>query len=128
MSTHIQKAKEEHTKWDGTCQRAFDKIKDVLSNPPVLMPPQKDLPLSLYLTTTTTPTKIKGYPYNHRPDYSSDPFKPTTVSTRINDVERRNNIHSTTVKFQEILNLRFWPKISKAHRFWAQIQNKANLT
>jgi len=46
--------KEEHTTWDDDCQKAFEKIKQVLANPPVLMPPQKDLPLSLYLTTTET--------------------------------------------------------------------------
>jgi len=46
--------KEEHTFWDEGCQKAFDQIKQILSNPPVLVPPQKDLPLSLYLTTTDT--------------------------------------------------------------------------
>jgi len=46
--------KTEHATWDDDCQAAFDKIKEVLSNPPVLMPPQHDLPLILYLTTTET--------------------------------------------------------------------------
>ncbi|KAL9224714.1 hypothetical protein vseg_000724 [Gypsophila vaccaria] len=46
--------KEEHTKWDDACQQAFDKIKSVLSNPPILVPPKENLPLSLYITTTLT--------------------------------------------------------------------------
>jgi len=46
--------KEKHTFWDEDYQKAFDQIKQILSNPPVLVPPQKDLPLSLYLTTTDT--------------------------------------------------------------------------
>ena len=33
--------KEEHTKWDERCQSAFDKIKELLTNPPVLMPPKR---------------------------------------------------------------------------------------
>ena len=33
--------KEEHAKWDDDCQKAFDKIKELLMNPPVLMPPQR---------------------------------------------------------------------------------------
>ena len=44
--------KEERVKWGDDCQNAFDKIKQLLANPPVLMPPQKDIPLSLYLTIT----------------------------------------------------------------------------
>ena len=44
--------KEERVKWDDDCQKAFDKIKELLANQPVLMPPQKYIPLSLYLTIT----------------------------------------------------------------------------
>ncbi|XP_017613847.1 uncharacterized protein LOC108458979 [Gossypium arboreum] len=36
-------------KWDVECQRAFDKVKKYLSNPPVLSPPSSDRPLILYL-------------------------------------------------------------------------------
>ncbi|KAL9241984.1 hypothetical protein vseg_016032 [Gypsophila vaccaria] len=50
----FKKLKEEHTKWDDACQQGFDKIKSVLSNPPILVPPKENLPLSLYLTTTPT--------------------------------------------------------------------------
>ncbi|KAA3465696.1 RNA-directed DNA polymerase (Reverse transcriptase), Ribonuclease H-like protein [Gossypium australe] len=35
---------------DDECQKAFDKIKQCLSNTPVLMPPSPDRPLILYLT------------------------------------------------------------------------------
>ncbi|XP_074293097.1 uncharacterized protein LOC141620014 [Silene latifolia] len=40
----------EHEIWDEQCQAAFDKVKEVLSSPPVLSPPVSGLPLSLYLT------------------------------------------------------------------------------
>ena len=46
--------KEERTKCNDDCQKAFDRIKELLANPPVLIPPQKENPLSLYLTTTIT--------------------------------------------------------------------------
>ncbi|KAA3469334.1 protein NYNRIN-like [Gossypium australe] len=36
--------------WDEECQRAFDKVKQYLSNAPVLSPPNPDRPLILYLT------------------------------------------------------------------------------
>ncbi|XP_052477677.1 uncharacterized protein LOC128033725 [Gossypium raimondii] len=36
--------------WDEECQKAFDKIKQYLSNPPVLSSPNPDRPLILYLT------------------------------------------------------------------------------
>lgn len=35
--------------WNEECQRAFDKVKQYLSNTPVLMPPNPDKPLILYL-------------------------------------------------------------------------------
>ncbi|XP_074278204.1 uncharacterized protein LOC141601799 [Silene latifolia] len=44
----------EHVMWDDQCQAAFDKIKEVLSSPPVLSLPVAGLPLSLYLTVTDT--------------------------------------------------------------------------
>uniref|UniRef100_A0A1U7V0L4 Uncharacterized protein LOC104213931 n=1 Tax=Nicotiana sylvestris TaxID=4096 RepID=A0A1U7V0L4_NICSY len=37
-------------KWADECQEAFDKIKEYLSNPPVLVPPEPVRPLFLYLT------------------------------------------------------------------------------
>ncbi|XP_070020753.1 uncharacterized protein [Nicotiana sylvestris] len=36
--------------WTDECQEAFDKIKEYLSNPPVLVPPKTGRPLFLYLT------------------------------------------------------------------------------
>ncbi|XP_074277393.1 uncharacterized protein LOC141601030 [Silene latifolia] len=47
----------EHEIWDDHCQATFDKIKEVLSTPPVLSPPISRLPLSLYLTVTDTATE-----------------------------------------------------------------------
>ncbi|XP_074265869.1 uncharacterized protein LOC141588321 [Silene latifolia] len=44
----------EHEIWDEQCQAAFDKVKEVLSSPPVLSPHVSGLPLSLYLTVTDT--------------------------------------------------------------------------
>ena len=35
--------------WDEECQRAFDKVKKYLTNPPVLVPPVQGKPLILYL-------------------------------------------------------------------------------
>jgi len=37
-------------KWTTECQEAFDKVKEYLSNPPVLVPPEPGRPLFLYLT------------------------------------------------------------------------------
>ncbi|XP_070035316.1 uncharacterized protein [Nicotiana tomentosiformis] len=39
-------------KWTDECQEAFDKIKNYLLNPPVLVPPEPGRPLILYLTVT----------------------------------------------------------------------------
>ncbi|KAA3473065.1 RNA-directed DNA polymerase (Reverse transcriptase), Ribonuclease H-like protein [Gossypium australe] len=36
--------------WDNKCQRVFDKVKQYLSNAPVLSPPNPDRPLILYLS------------------------------------------------------------------------------
>ncbi|KAA3473760.1 RNA-directed DNA polymerase (Reverse transcriptase), Ribonuclease H-like protein [Gossypium australe] len=36
--------------WDDECQKAFDKVKQYLSNAPVLSPPNPDRPLILYLS------------------------------------------------------------------------------
>ncbi|XP_056688956.1 uncharacterized mitochondrial protein AtMg00860-like [Spinacia oleracea] len=46
--------KEDKAEWDEQCQKAFDKIKEYLSNPPVLSPPRSGIPLRLYLTVTDT--------------------------------------------------------------------------
>ncbi|XP_074291980.1 putative mitochondrial protein AtMg00860 [Silene latifolia] len=44
----------ERVMWDDQCQAAFDKVKEVLSSPPVLSPPVVGLPLSLFLTVIDT--------------------------------------------------------------------------
>ena len=36
--------------WDEEYQKAFDKVKEYLTNPPVLVPPVQRKPLILYLT------------------------------------------------------------------------------
>ena len=36
--------------WDEECQEAFDKVKEYLTNPPVLVSPVQGRPLILYLT------------------------------------------------------------------------------
>ncbi|MBY3556109.1 hypothetical protein HGI15_22510, partial [Modestobacter lapidis] len=40
--------------WNENCQKAFDTIKEYLSNPPILVPPRQGEPLLLYLTATET--------------------------------------------------------------------------
>ncbi|XP_070057460.1 uncharacterized protein [Nicotiana tomentosiformis] len=42
--------KDAATKWTEECQKAFDRIKEYLSNPPVLVPPEFGKPLLLYLS------------------------------------------------------------------------------
>ncbi|XP_070034938.1 uncharacterized protein [Nicotiana tomentosiformis] len=42
--------KDASTKWTEECQKAFNKIKEYLSNPPVLVPPEPRKPLLLYLS------------------------------------------------------------------------------
>ena len=57
MSTNIQEVEKGiKPDWDDDCQGAFDKIKSYLANPPVLLPPQLEIPLVLYLTTTNSAT------------------------------------------------------------------------
>ena len=41
--------KDASTKWTEECQTVFDAIKNYLSNPPLLVPPQEGSPLLLYL-------------------------------------------------------------------------------
>ncbi|XP_040931890.1 uncharacterized protein [Gossypium hirsutum] len=45
---HTQKEKHNPGEWDEECQKAFDKVKQYLSNALVLMPPNPDKPLILY--------------------------------------------------------------------------------
>ena len=40
--------------WNEQCQEAFEKIKNYLMKPPILVPPVPEKPLLLYLTTTDT--------------------------------------------------------------------------
>ena len=42
--------KDQVVKWNDECQVAFDKIKEYLQEPPVLMPPVEGSPLIMYLT------------------------------------------------------------------------------
>ncbi|XP_050289878.1 uncharacterized protein LOC126728038 [Quercus robur] len=44
--------KEVPTIWNEQCQEAFEKIKNYLMKPPLLVPPVPEKPLLLYLTTT----------------------------------------------------------------------------
>ena len=37
--------KHDSDEWDENCQKAFDKVKEYLSNPPILMPPVSGRPL-----------------------------------------------------------------------------------
>ena len=41
--------KNQPVKWNEACQKAFDKIKEYLTSPPVLKPPRQGKPLILYL-------------------------------------------------------------------------------
>ena len=42
------------TVWNEQCQEAFEKIKNYLMKPPILVPSVPEKPLLLYLTTTDT--------------------------------------------------------------------------
>ena len=42
--------KHNYGEWDEECQVAFDKVKEYLTNPPILVPPVQGKPLILYLT------------------------------------------------------------------------------
>ena len=46
--------KEVPTVWNEQCQEAFEKIKNYLMKPPILVPPVLEKPLLLYLTNTDT--------------------------------------------------------------------------
>src|ERR1044072_1682477 len=42
--------KDQVVEWNDDCQIAFDKIKEYLQNPPILIPPAEGRPLIMYLT------------------------------------------------------------------------------
>ena len=42
--------KDQVVEWNNDCQVAFDKIKEYLQKPPILMPPVEGRPLIMYLT------------------------------------------------------------------------------
>ena len=42
--------KDQAVRWNENCQRAFDKIKEYLQEPPILMPPVEGRLLIMYLT------------------------------------------------------------------------------
>lgn len=42
--------KDDATSWTKECHKAFDKIKEYLCKPPVLVPPEPGRPLLLYLS------------------------------------------------------------------------------
>ena len=44
--------KDQVVKWNDECQVAFDKIKEYLQEPPMLMPPVEGRPLIMYLTVS----------------------------------------------------------------------------
>ena len=46
--------KNQPTKWTNSCQKAFDRIKAYLANPPVPKPAKPDKPLLLYLSIENT--------------------------------------------------------------------------
>ena len=46
--------KEVPTIWNEQCQEAFEKIKNYLMKPPILVPPVPEEPLLMYLTTMDT--------------------------------------------------------------------------
>ncbi|XP_059654508.1 uncharacterized protein LOC132301253 [Cornus florida] len=50
FSTLVKLKSHEKFHWDESHQNAFDKIKEYLANPPVVMPPRKKWPLKLYLS------------------------------------------------------------------------------
>ncbi|XP_059659004.1 uncharacterized protein LOC132305373 [Cornus florida] len=50
FSTLVKLKSHEKFHWDESHQKAFDKIKEYLANPPVVMPPKKKWPLKLYLS------------------------------------------------------------------------------
>src|SRR5438128_6401739 len=45
--------KQDKFQWTPEAQQAFDKLKEFLTNPPVLVPPMPEEPLLLYITTTS---------------------------------------------------------------------------
>ena len=45
-----QYLKDQTVRWNEDCQRAFDKVKEYLQEPPILMPPVEGKPLIMYLT------------------------------------------------------------------------------
>ena len=49
--------KDQTVRWNNDCQAAFEKIKEYLHEPPILMPPVEGRPLILYLTVLEGPMR-----------------------------------------------------------------------
>jgi hypothetical protein len=45
---------DEEFRWGAEQQRAFEEIKEYLARPPVLVPPQQDMPFYIYLSVGDT--------------------------------------------------------------------------
>src|SRR5438132_2066312 len=53
MSFYKLLKKQDKFQWTSEVQQAFDKLKEFLTNPPVLVPPMLEKPLLLYITATS---------------------------------------------------------------------------
>jgi hypothetical protein len=48
-------------RWGAEHQRAFEEIKEYLSNPPMLVPPQQDRPFYVYLSVDDCKERVVFY-------------------------------------------------------------------
>uniref|UniRef100_A0A2N9FM26 Integrase catalytic domain-containing protein n=1 Tax=Fagus sylvatica TaxID=28930 RepID=A0A2N9FM26_FAGSY len=72
-------------KWTEDCQKAFDKIKEYLLNPPILVPPTPGCPLILYLTVQEA---SMGCMLGQQDETEEERSKQSTISARSSQSRR----------------------------------------
>jgi len=78
--------KKQSNEWDEHCQQAFEKIKEYLQNPPILVPPTPNRPLILYLTILP---RSMGVVLGQHDDSGKKEQAIYYLSRRFNDCESR---------------------------------------
>ena len=81
--------KHNSSKWDEECQEAFDKVKEYLTNPPVLVPPVQGKPLILYLIVHE---KLMGFVLGQHDEIGCKEQAIYYISKKFTDYESRNSL------------------------------------
>ena len=78
--------KDQVVRWNNECQAAFERIKEYLQDPPILMPPVEGRPLILYLTVLDNSMGCvvpQNFPSHILQDLSRSIFRGSKISPRL---------------------------------------------